>query len=237
VGFAIVLGLAAAVGTLTPLLVFQTAHLFTLSALGAIGGVAVIVAGVALCSRAEIEKSSAPKTATGPGSRLGVLLCMLSGIGGSMINLGLAFGSPIVTEAQKHEISPLSQTNAVWLPLLVAGFLTTAVYCGRLLQRNRTWRRYGQPGAASHWLLAVLMAALWFGSVELYGIGTRRLGNWGVVLGWPVFMSSAIITANLWGLFTGEWKRASYRARRLMLAGVAVVVASIFVVGLIGGSR
>jgi hypothetical protein len=47
-------------------------------------------------------------------------------------------------------------------------------------------------------------------------------------------MSCSIITANIWGLFTREWEKAPATARRLMLAGVAVMVVAIFVVGFAG---
>ena len=49
------------------------------------------------------------------------------------------------------------------------------------------------------------MAVLWSGSNFVYGAGARRLGSLGLVLGWPMFMAAIVLTANAWGLLTGEW--------------------------------
>lgn len=237
VGFAIVVGLAAAIGTLLPLLLFYPTKMLSSAGLTVMAGVVVSLGGVALCAWAGKKKEGKPDS--GPeqkssGLRSGILFCVLSGLGGSMINLGLVFGAPIVDQARRHGVSALHQGNAVWLPLLFCGFLTTSLYCCRLLQANRTWPRFLDRQRRSHWFLALLMAVLWFGSVEVYGIAVVRLGNWGPVLGWPVFMSSAIVTANVWGLLTAEWKDAPRDARRLMFTGITVLVAAIFVLGLAG---
>jgi L-rhamnose-H+ transport protein len=237
VGFAIVVGLASATGSLVPLLVLHAGRALTASGLGVIGAVTIIFAGVALCAWAGKKKekySNAPETAKSSGSRIGILLCMLSGVGGSMINLGLAFGQPLAEAARGHGVPSMNSANAVWLPVMLSGFLPNAFYCIYLLHAHRTWSKYGEREGFSHWVLAFAMAGLWFGSVEVYGIAADRLGSWGPILGWPVFMSSAIITASLWGLLTGEWKGASAGARRLMFAGVSLLVGAIFILGMSG---
>lgn len=242
VGFAIVVGLAAALGSLVPLLVFHAGRVGSAYGLGAIAAVCVIIAGVALCAWAgkmkDLETSSGSLSdGKPPKSKWGILLCVLSGIGGSMINLGWAFGTPVVDLARRREISPLYQANVVWFPLLLAGSIPSSIYCFRLLQSNHTWPLYLKRDCLTHWALVILMAVLWLGSVELYGVVTGQMGNWGPVLGWPVFMSSAIVTASVWGVVTGEWKTASSRARRFMFGGVAVLVAAIFLLGIVGKLR
>jgi hypothetical protein len=49
--------------------------------------------------------------------------------------------------------------------------------------------------------------------------------------GWPMFLSASIVTANLKGMATGEWKSAPGAARCLMFEGVSVLVISIFLIG------
>ena len=56
--------------------------------------------------------------------------------------------------------------------------------------------------------LSAGMALMWIGSFYLYGAGAARLGRWGVVVGWPLFISLSIVMGNLWGLWRGEWKGA-----------------------------
>ncbi|MCL5098920.1 MAG: hypothetical protein M1608_15570 [Candidatus Omnitrophica bacterium] len=235
VGFAIIVGLAAAVGSLVPLLVFQPGEVFSLSGLRVIGGVVMIVVGVILCAWAgsKKEKRTHPSPRFDVKSRetqTGIPI----GIGGSMINLGFVFGAPILNQARQMQVPTLHQANALWLPLLVAGFGATSVYCARLLRMHHTWGNFFKTELRSYWMLALLMGVLWLGSVLIYGIAAGRLGKWGPIAGWPVFMSASIITANVWGWVTGEWDNSPAAARRLMAIGVVVLVVSIFVLGMAG---
>jgi L-rhamnose-H+ transport protein len=223
-GFAVIVGLAAATGSVVPLL-FNTDSGVSGYALAA--SIGIVLAGVGLCSYAGSRKQPDEGSASS-GFWTGMLFCAGAGIGGSMINIGMVFGAPLAETAAVRGAPSPHETNAIWLPLMVAGFGATSVYCVRLLNRNGTWSRFRRHG---HWLLATAMAVCWFGSVELYGIAAASLGSYGPVLGWPMFLSSSIITANVWGLATGEWAQAAARARRLMFTGVGVLVAAIFVLG------
>lgn len=73
------------------------------------------------------------------------------------------------------------------------------------------------------------MGVLWFGSVVLYGWATLRIGSLGTVLGWPLFMVTIVLGSTLWGVVTGEWKKAGSRARVLMGSAVCVLVVAIIV--------
>jgi L-rhamnose-H+ transport protein len=148
-----------------------------------------------------------------------------------MVNVGMVFGAPLARLASSQNVPSSLQTNLVWLPLLAAGFLTTAVYCSWLLIRNGTWRLFAAPSSLSHWLFALIMAVCWFGSVELYGRAVAGLGALGPVLGWPIFLSSSIAGANMWGFAIGEWRHVKGRPLRLMLAGIATLVAAMFILG------
>ena len=75
------------------------------------------------------------------------------------------------------------------------------------------------------------MAVCWFGSVELYGRAVAGLGSLGPVLGWPIFLSSSIVSANMWGFATGEWLHVKGRPLQFMLAGIAILVVAMFVIG------
>jgi hypothetical protein len=67
------------------------------------------------------------------------------------------------------------------------------------------------------------MGLLWTGSLAIYGAASTRLAAMGPVLGWPLFMSVIIITSNLWGFATGEWKGASRGAVTTMLVGILLL--------------
>ena len=228
-GFAIVVGLAAAAGSVIPL-VFFPVEPGSLAMRGVLPGVAIVIAGVALCSYAGSRKGKGGQSSART-SWAGILLCAAAGIGGSMINVGMVFGAPLAAGAGAHGATPLHEVNAIWLPLMFAGFVATSVYCVRLLSAHGTWGRFYQPGLRWYWLLALVMAVCWFGSVVVYGIAAANLGRSGAVFGWPMFLSASIVTANLWGMATGEWKSAPGAARWLMFGGVSVLVIAIFLIG------
>jgi len=80
--------------------------------------------------------------------------------------------------------------------------------------------------------LSALMAVMWIGSFYLYGAGAAKLGRWGVVVGWPLFISLSIIVGNLWGLWRGEWRGAPAAARRLLNQGLLVLIVAVITAAL-----
>jgi L-rhamnose-H+ transport protein len=229
-GFAIVISLAAVAGSLAPLLFYSYAeNIFIWSRLAA--GIILVLAGVGLCSYASTLKRK-PGEVSSRNTKLGLFLCIGAGIGGAMINVGMVAGTRVADYAAKNGAREVNRTNAIWLPLLFAGFVSTAVYCASLLTRRDGWRHLWATGTGFYWWLALIMALCWFGSVELYGISAARLGQAGPVLGWPVFLSSSIATANVWGAITGEWRHSGARAKTLMSAGIGVLMAAMFAIAL-----
>jgi len=74
------------------------------------------------------------------------------------------------------------------------------------------------------------MGIIWISGITVYGISTVYLGTLGPSVGWPIFMACLIISSNIWGLLAGEW-RVGGRSLQTMLAGLAVLVTSVFVTG------
>lgn len=72
-----------------------------------------------------------------------------------------------------------------------------------------------------------LMSAMWIGSFILYGVGSLRMGSWGSVVGWSVFIALAIAIGNLWGFAQGKWKGASQRSCKMMFGGLAILTVAI----------
>ena len=80
--------------------------------------------------------------------------------------------------------------------------------------------------------LVSAMALLWIGSFYLYGMGAARMGRWGGIIGWPLFISLSILAGNLWGIWRGEWAGARPKARSQLNLGMAVVLVAVVVFGL-----
>jgi L-rhamnose-H+ transport protein len=240
--YAIVLGLASSVGTLIPLLVLTPDQAFTRRGVSVMLGVLVALAGTALVSWAARERDSErQKSKVQPGDRpsarnliLGLALCVSSGLLSSSGNLGLAFGSQLSQKAAELGAGPTGSASAVWSVILIPVFLCNFLYSLYLLRKNRTAPLFRARGTGHYWGLAALMGILWMGGMGAYGAGALGLGSLGTSMGFILFMSSMVITANVLGVLTGEWRGASHWTTCLMTAGIVVLLLAIVVVGMAG---
>ncbi len=236
--FSLVLGIAAAVGALEPLLIYHPDKVFTRGGLGVIGGVILVLLGVGTCAvagrrrEAHLLAGARPRrTSLGRG----VLYCVISGFGSALVNIGLTAGTPLKQAAISNGASATWAPNAAWLPLMIAGGVPNLIFCLYLLRKNGTMGRFGTASGLFYVLLAAIMALFWFGSTVMYGVAsTKYLGDLGTVVGWPAFMSLIVITASVWGVFTGEWLNTGPEPLRLQIRGVVVLVIAVTVLTYIG---
>ena len=233
--FSIVLGTSAAVGSLIPMVSLHRGQLNSSAGYAVLGAIAFVLLGVMLCAAAGKmrEGPSAQSVSSPKRTSQGLLLSILSGLSASSMNLGVAFGAPLVNVARSFGANGLNAINAVWLPLLLAGAIPNLLYCAWLMRRNRSGHKY--RAGHSHWVLAALMAVLWCGGTLLYGRAAGALGTWGPILGWPLFMSLIVVTATTLGMLAGEWKNSGPRPIRIQWAAVTVLVLAIFI--LAGSTR
>jgi len=229
--FSIVLGLSAAAGTLLPLLHLGWNLIGTDAVLRIVAGLALVVFGVGTCAEAGRRRERArAANANRPGAYLpGLLMALLSGLLASFMNVGIAFAGPLVSQASAQGASQSSSMYAVWFPLLLGGAIPNLLYCAWLLNRRSTFAQYRGPCQLLNISLAAAMAILWFFSTALYGVASHSLGSWGVVLGWPVFMSVIVIGAGLLGILTGEWKDSGRLPVLFQAAGILLLVLAIVV--------
>jgi L-rhamnose-H+ transport protein len=226
--FAVSLGTSAAVGALTPLVMQHSNQLMTRQGLLICAGVLVILIGVGLCGLAGKSRETAAAQTGAAQKNIwgGFLLAFISGILGSMLNLGLAFGSSIQHAAQQNGASQAMMSNAVWLPCLYAGFLPGVIYCFLIMRKNCNVSKLGLAGTWYYWLASASMGLLWFGSIILYSISTVKLGDLGTSIGWPLFLASIVIASTAFGVLTGEWRNTG-KSLRTMVYGVGCLVLAI----------
>src|SRR5579862_142248 len=237
ISFAVCLGTSAAVGALTPLIVQHRDLVMTRRGGLIILGVIVIILGVAVCGIAGKSRETAlqqTSTTARKGFLGGFLLSFISGIMGSMLNLGLAFGGSIQLAARQHGASPAMMSNAVWLPCLYAGFVPGVIYCYTLMRKNHNVAALRLPGTWYYWLAAASMGPLWFGSIILYSISTVKLGDLGTSIGWPLFLASIVVASTIFGVLTGEWASTGTRPIRTMILGVSFLVLAIAILSYAG---
>jgi L-rhamnose-H+ transport protein len=126
--------------------------------------------------------------------------------------------------------------NAAWVVLFTAGFAVNFAYCVILMARRRNAALF-RKSTAFNLALVAAMALMWIASFYLYGMGAARMGRWGAILGWPLFISLAIVVGNLWGLRRGEWTSATRLARTQLNRGLAAMLLAVALFGLGGALR
>lgn len=232
VGYGLILGLIAPIGTFLPLVVLHPEQLHTRRGVSLIAGTAIVLAGIVLCAAAGKLREGGEQRPR-QGFMLGLVICVLAGIFSPMLNFSFAFGGELQQRALEAGASRDAASNAIWCLCLTAGAVTNIGYSVMLLGRNKTWGRFS-GARASHWLWASLMGLLCFGSFIVYGAGANALGPLGAVVGWPLFMSMALITSNTLGGLSGEWKGAPRKAIGYAVTGTAVLIVAITVIALGG---
>lgn len=234
-GYPIIMGLIASLGALIPLLVFFPQTLLTRKGLFLLAGTVLVVFGIVLSSiggsrRATSEaKSNATQTNA---FTAGLIVAVLAGILSCMPNVGVAFGKNVVDAAGRIGISEVAAGNTIWALLFTFGFVVNLAYCIYLMVSRHTLGQYWNRETPRNLGLSAMMALMWIGSFYLYGAGAARLGRWGVVAGWPLFITLSIVVGYLWGLWNGEWRDAPAPARRLLNQGLLVLIVAVIVVGL-----
>jgi L-rhamnose-H+ transport protein len=234
-GYPIIMGLIASLGALIPLLVFFPQTIFTLRGLILLAGTAIVIVGIAVCSVAGSHRTpSTTKSNHGPSNAftVGLVIAVLAGILSCLPNVGMAFAKNVTGVAETMGISQASSGNTVWALLFTLGSVANLAYCVYLMFSKNTFREYWNTEAPRNLILSALMALMWIGSFYLYGAGAARLGRWGLVAGWPLFISISIVTGNIWGLWRGEWQGAPASARRFLNLGLVILIVAVIVVAL-----
>lgn len=234
VGYGIILGLIAPIGTFVPFVVLHPDRLFTRQGLTLMAGTLMVLLGILFCALAGSAREKAGSGAVGAGRSgfgMALLICILAGIFSPMLNFAFVFGDELQRKAMAAGASPALASNAIWCLTLTAGFVANAGYCLLLLRKNRTWSLFrGSTAPAGYWIGGTLMGLTCFGSFMVYGSGATALGPLGGIVGWPLFMSMSLITSNTLGALSGEWAGAPRRAHAYSIAGIALLIAAITVI-------
>ena len=228
--YPIILGLVACGGALIPMAVFFPETLLTAKGLVLIGGTALVIVGIIMISRAGSRKDPAGASAIKGSFASGLAICIMAGVLSCLLNIGYAYSTRLAQQARELGAPDMLASSAVWLPFLTVGCIVNAGYSLYVMGKRKTARGFVGPEFGRNFLLGCLMGLLWIGGLYFYSIGASFLGSWGVVVGWVLFMSSLILTGNLWGIFRGEWKGAPVAARALLNRGLIVLMIAIVIV-------
>jgi L-rhamnose-H+ transport protein len=232
-GYPIIMGLIASLGALIPLLVFSPAAVFEAKGVVLLIGTVIMILGIAVCSFAGVREprsSGSQSRANSHGFAAGLVIAIAAGVLSCLPNVGMAFGTSVIVAAQALGTSRTYSGNAIWALFFTVGFLLNFGYGFYLMARHKNLNAYLSQEAARNFGLSALMAIMWIVSFYLYGMGAAKLGKWGVVVGWPLFISLSIAVGNLWGILRGEWQDAPRSARILLYRGLFVLLIAVITI-------
>lgn len=233
-GYAIIIGLGAMGGTLVPLIAQHPEVLSSARGVLVLLGIAVMIAGVVMCSWAgrQRERTAGQNSRPAGGSyAAGVAIAILCGIMAPMINYALAFGQSLANAAIRDGVAVTNSNYAVWPVALAGGLVPNLVYSIYLLNRNKSWGNFRR--LRPDMFLGVLMGVLWMGSVAIYGMAAGYIGALGTSIGWGIYQIIMILAANLSGVLTGEWRGAGGKPAAALGAGLAFLAGAVVLMALV----
>jgi len=186
----------------------------------------------------------------------GAWVAAFAGVMSSCMAFAFAAGKPIAEEAVRSGAKPLFQNFPVMIIALLGGFTTNFLWCAALSIRNKTGRDYlrvkapeaqaagtvGAEGAAkpgapvkrpsllTNYVFSALAGITWYFQFFFYGMGTTKMGKYDFS-SWTIHMAFIITFSSLWGIYFREWKGTGRPTRRLVVAGIVVLILSTIVVG------
>jgi L-rhamnose-H+ transport protein len=228
-GYAIIVGLGAVLGTLVPLFVKNREVIGTGRGALIFSGVAIMVLGIAVSARAGKAREGSGERPADGSYATALAIAVLCGLMAPMLNYAFTFGQSIAHEAVRQGASPQAAGYAVWPIALLGGLTPNAGYSVWLLSRNGTWNHFRRAWRPDVWF-GCLMGIFWMGAFAIYGVSSVYLGALGTSVGWALFQIFMIMTANLSGVLTGEWKSAPASAKRGLWMGLSLLAAATVVI-------
>jgi L-rhamnose-H+ transport protein len=231
----IMLGLINSVGTIMPIIFEDPSKLLSPTGLQILLGVGILLIGIIIISiagRYKSGESEAQSEISTKNFSLGIIICILAGIFGPMINFAFVFGAPMQSKAIELGASTTFASNTVWSIALSFGFIANFVYCLYLLKKNKTSKLYKNANW-KYWMFASLAGLIWYTSVMFYGMGSNKLGDLGTSVGWALMQSLAIIAGNVSGILAGEWKGSSNKSLIIMTIGMLILVSGVLVIAFV----
>ncbi|HXH49955.1 MAG TPA: L-rhamnose/proton symporter RhaT [Terriglobia bacterium] len=234
-----VLAISSSLGSFLPILLLDPGKLFERQGEAIIAGTLIAIVGIAFCGYAAKLKERSQvnenvrQEMVGEARPfwIGLLLCAGAGVLSAVFNIGYSSAQGIVQSAVRLGNSAFAGSNLVWLLMLTGGAVSNLGFCAYLFRKNRSLAKYAQPRSASLYGLTVLMGLLWGGSIFVYGSAAPKLGKLGPAIGWPLSLSVGLLTANLCGIFAGEWRFSRTVERVYMGAGLLVLILAIITLG------
>ncbi|MEI7675446.1 MAG: L-rhamnose/proton symporter RhaT [Bacteroidales bacterium] len=208
-------------------------------------GVLVCLIGIGISGRAgilkekELTKEQQAASVAEFSLVKGLIIAVISGILSSFFNFGIEAGKPMAIVANElwKSANPnqgefLFQNNVTFVVILWGGLTTNFIWTTILSLKNKSYCNFSDKSTpiVRNILFSALAGTTWFLQFFFYGMGESKLGNG--ASSWILHMSTIILTANMWGIYRKEWTGVTAKTRWTITAGIAVIILSVFLVGI-----
>jgi L-rhamnose-H+ transport protein len=239
-GYALSLGLMAAIGTLVPPALDGRFGMLidTFNGNMVLFGILISLVGIAGIAVAGYQKdqfnSQKEKDDTNEFDfKKGVIAALLTGVLASAMSLGIEKGNGVTKLAVESGTNPLFSGNPTMLIMLLGTFVTTLVWCTYLMVKNKTlveFKKYSTAISLKNLAMTGLAGLLWYVQFIFFGAGKSMLGEY-TFAAWGILMAFTIVIAMLWGLFKGEWKGIPAKTRMTMFISLGIIIIGTFIIG------
>lgn len=247
-GNSVVLGFTSAFGALVPSIYYNlfpaegkisfTDMLASTGGRMVLLGVLLCLIGIAVSGKAgmmkerELSEEQKKKSIQDFSLVKGLIIAIFSGILSAFFNYGIEAGKPLANAAVEAGFNPLFQNNVSFVVILWGGFTTNFLWTSILNIKNRTYGDFKNRAKPlfNNYLFAALAGITWFMQFFFYGMGESKLGNG--ASSWILHMSMIILTSNLWGFYRKEWKGVKTKTLKTIITGIAIIIFSVFIVGI-----
>jgi len=242
-GNSVVLGFCAAFGAVVPSVyysIFPTEGKISFTDMMAspggqlvLLGVLVCLIGIAIAGKAgmmkekELTKEQQEVSVAEFSLVKGLIIAVISGILSSFFNFGIEAG-----KLNPGQGEFLFQNNVTFVVILWGGLTTNLIWTTILSLKNKSYGDFVNKSTpiSKNIMFSALAGTVWFLQFFFYGMGESKLGNG--ASSWILHMSTIILTANMWGIYRGEWKGVATKTKWTIITGIGVIIASVFLVGI-----
>ena len=240
--FTLLVGSMSIIGVLLPLIIFNYNVLFSTGGIFILSGVLLFLISLFFSFRAGqlkeaslknqnikniVEKSSIQK---------GMILAIAGGTLSGLLSLAMNmnWAKEIVDKSVQIGNANLSYaSNAVLFIILIGGSIPNIGYCIFLLNKNKNWRLYKSNNLILYWIAILSTGLIYSASTGLWGISIseKMLGDLGPSIGWALFIGMIVISSNISGYFTGEWKSAGNKALKYLFVSIGLIISALLLIG------
>jgi L-rhamnose-H+ transport protein len=243
--YAIAIGISAGLGTLFPLIwdpnkgfVWEIFDKFSdVPGEIVLTGIVLSLVGILFCGWAgALREKSGGASPQRYSFRRGVPLAVFAGVLSSIFNFALLAGKPLEDAALQAGASNLLKMNAIYPFSNGGAWVTNIVLCLFLVARNKTGSQFVRIPERTpstlifYYLMALLSGSFWYFQFFFYGIGQSFMGQRYEFTSWALHMAMLILFSNLYGALFREWEGADKTPKRILHAGMLVIVVATLVI-------